>query len=179
MVTIGSQLDRRRQTVAEQWNLTNEVVLIAAGPPIPIPGRGDITYPFRAHSEYFYLTDRERPEGVLAFVPEEGWIDFVAPVTRDERLWEGATLETEANAVVSELGSWLQERNGRRIASLGASLPELAPDSDFTDEARRVLNRVRRQKDPVELDRMRAAERATSRGFCGHQLPPRSGKNGT
>ncbi|MDP9234702.1 MAG: aminopeptidase P family protein [Actinomycetota bacterium] len=174
MVTIGSQLDRRRQTVAEQWNLTNEVVLIAAGPPIPIPGRGDITYPFRAHSEYFYLTDRERPGGVLAFVPEEGWVDFVAPVTQDERLWEGAPLETEAGAVVSELGAWLQERSGRRIASLGAPLPDIAPDSDFTAEARRVLNRVRRQKDPVELERMRAAESATSGGFAaiGSLLEP-------
>jgi Xaa-Pro aminopeptidase len=165
-VTIGSQLDRRRRAVAGQWNLTNEVVLIAAGLPIPIPGRGDLTYPFRAHSEYFYLTDRERPGGVLAFVPEEGWIDFVAPVTRDERLWEGAPLETEASAVVSELGSWLQERSGHPIASLGAPLPEVVPDSDFTDEARRGLNRVRRQKDPVELERMRAAESATSKGFA-------------
>jgi Xaa-Pro aminopeptidase len=103
---------------------------------------------------------------VLAFVPEEGWIDFVSPVTRDERLWEGAQLETEATAVVSELGSWLQERSGRPIASLGAPLPDVVADSDITDEARRVLNRVRRQKDPVELERMRAAETATSRGFA-------------
>jgi hypothetical protein len=28
--------------------------------------------PLRAHSEYFYLTDRERPGGVLAFDGHEG-----------------------------------------------------------------------------------------------------------
>jgi hypothetical protein len=35
-------------------------VLIGAGNKIPVPGRGDRTYAFRAHSEYLYLTDRER-----------------------------------------------------------------------------------------------------------------------
>jgi hypothetical protein len=46
------------------WNLDGGVVLVAAGDEIPVPGRGDITYPFRAHSEYLYLADRERPGGV-------------------------------------------------------------------------------------------------------------------
>ena len=45
-----------------------------------------------------YLTDRERPAGVLAFDPHEGWVDFVAPVTRDERLWEGAAGELGGRA---------------------------------------------------------------------------------
>src|ERR671933_2081059 len=87
---IDAQLERRRRAAAERWELQNEVVLIAAGEPVPVPGRGDRTYPFRSHSEYLYLTDRERPDGVLAFDPQEGWVDFVVPVTRDERLWEGA-----------------------------------------------------------------------------------------
>jgi hypothetical protein len=47
-------------------------------------------YPFSAHSESPYLTDRERPGGVLAFDGQEGWVDFVTEVTRGERLWEGA-----------------------------------------------------------------------------------------
>jgi hypothetical protein len=41
------------------------------------------------------LTDRERPDGVLAFDPQEGWFDFVAPVTRDEQLWGGARANDE------------------------------------------------------------------------------------
>jgi hypothetical protein len=36
----------------ERWNLGAEGVVVAAGEPIPVPGRGDRTYPFRAHSEY-------------------------------------------------------------------------------------------------------------------------------
>jgi hypothetical protein len=91
MDEIGTQLARRRDAAARAWELGDELVLIAAGDPIPIPGRGDPTYPFKAHSEYLYLTDRNRPGGVLAFDPAEGWHDFVAPVTAEEMLWEGAS----------------------------------------------------------------------------------------
>src|SRR5512133_2077671 len=87
---VASQLDRRRRLLAAAWDLRDEIVLVGAGERIPVPGRGDRTYPFRAHSEYLYLTDRERPGGVLAFDSHDGWVDFVTPVTRDERLWEGA-----------------------------------------------------------------------------------------
>ena len=52
----------------------------------PVPGRHDRMYPFRAHSEYLYLTDRERPGGVLAFDPGEGWVEFVSPVSRGAAL---------------------------------------------------------------------------------------------
>src|SRR5579862_2798712 len=86
---IVKALERRRRTAAETWNLGDEVVLIGAGVPVPVPGRGDRIYPFRAHSEYLYLTDRERPGGVLAFDPQTGWSDFVVPVSREETVWEG------------------------------------------------------------------------------------------
>jgi hypothetical protein len=52
------------------WDLDDAFVLIGAGEPIPVPGRYDRTYPFRAHSEYLYLTDREGPGGLLAFAIE-------------------------------------------------------------------------------------------------------------
>ena len=81
---IVAQLTRRRAAAVDAWDLTDELVLVGAGGPIPVPGRYDLTYPFRAHSEYLYLTDRERPGGVLAFDPADGWTDFVAPVTREE-----------------------------------------------------------------------------------------------
>ena len=116
---VAAQLERRRRAVADAWDLGDEVVLVGAGEPVPVPGRRDRMYPFRSHSEYLYLTDRERPGGVLAFDPHEGWVDFVTPVTRDERLWEGATGEQEGRPA-SELEAWLDERRGRRIACLGA-----------------------------------------------------------
>ena len=135
-------------------------MLVEAGEEIPVPGRGDRTYPFRAHSEYLYLTDRERPGGVLAFDPGEGWVEFVAPVTAQELLWTG--LEGDREGVpegtrpLGELEAFVGARPVRR---LGAT-PE--PDVELRDE----LIRVRRPKDDVEVERMRVAAEATRAGFA-------------
>ena len=165
---IRQQLDRRRRAAAAAWNLTDEIVLIGAGEPLLVPGRDDRTYPFRSHSEYFYLTDRERPGGVLAFDPEEGWVEFVAPVTQKELLWSGTEgLEEgvpEGTCSRDDLPAWLEARRGRPCIMLGASLPEIASDARLDEELRYLLTGVRRAKDEVELARMRNAERATRAG---------------
>jgi Xaa-Pro aminopeptidase len=159
-------LERRRAAVVEAWDLSDEVVLVGAGERIFVPGRADLTYPFRAHTEYLYLTDRERPGGVLAFDPSEGWVDFVQPITREERLWEGAP-ESELEGVpVEQLQGWLAARSGRRVASLGVPVEGAESDAELVESTRAALSHVRRVKDDVELDRMRAAERATSAGFA-------------
>jgi Xaa-Pro aminopeptidase len=164
--TVQEQIDRRRRAVAEAWELRDEIVLVGAGEPLHLPGRADLTYRFRAHSEYLYLTDRERPGGVLAFDPAEGWVDFVEPVTRDERLWEGAGDQDGEGVPLSELSRWLEARKDRRTACLGAPLRGISSDPQLERSARAALNRVRRPKDELELSRMRAAERATSAGFA-------------
>ena len=164
---VQRQLDRRRSALADAWNLADEVVLIGAGSRVSMPGRYDRTYPFRAHLEYLYLTDRQRPGGVLAFDPKEGWVDFVTPVTREERLWEGAAEgDPSGTTPIDELTGWLSARNGRPVARLGAPF-EQAPANDdaLGEQLRRGLNHVRRAKDELEIERMRFAERATAAGF--------------
>jgi Xaa-Pro aminopeptidase len=159
MTDIAEQLERRRAAAADAWQVGDAVVLVAAGEEIPVPGRGDRTYPFRAHSEYLYLTDRERPGGILAFDPGEGWIEFVKPVTAEELLWTGLEGDREGvpegTRALDELEGWLR---GRPVRRLGA-----ADDAD--EELRNDLIRVRRPKDEVELERMRVAEEATRVGF--------------
>jgi Xaa-Pro aminopeptidase len=165
---VERQLARRRLALADAWDLTDEIVLVGAGSRITIPGRRDLTYPFHAHLEYLYLTDRERPGGVLVFDPDEGWNEFVVPITRAERLWEGAAeSEPAGTTAIDELPDWLAKRKGRRVALLGAPIDE-APDHDeaLSDELRRRLNHLRRAKDELELERMRHAERATAAGFA-------------
>jgi Xaa-Pro aminopeptidase len=153
-------LERRRAATAAAWSLDSGVVLVAAGDEIPVPGRGDRTYPFRAHSEYLYLTDRERPGGVLAYSPADGWIEFVAPVTADELLWTG--LEGDREGVpegtrpLGELEAWVGDRPVRHLGA--------AADPDV--ELRDALIQVRRPKDDVELERMRTAAEATRAGFA-------------
>jgi Xaa-Pro aminopeptidase len=163
---VRQQLERRRRAAAEAWDLRDEVVLIGAGMPIPVPGRADLTYPFRAHSEYLYLTDRERPGGVLAFDPSEGWVDFVAPVTRDEQLWEGAPADEVEGVPVEGLTAWLEARKGRAAACLGVPVSGIESTPALESSVQAALNHIRRQKDELELTRMRAAERATSGGFA-------------
>src|SRR5688500_13742953 len=86
---ISKAIERRRRALEAEWNGLDAVLLIGAGSPIPIPGRADRVYPFVAHSEYFYLTDRQSPGAVLAYDSEEGWREFVPVITADERLWSG------------------------------------------------------------------------------------------
>jgi Xaa-Pro aminopeptidase len=167
---VQDQLERRRRAVAERWNLDSEVVLIGAGAPLHVPGRADRTYPFRSHSEYLYFTDSERPGGVLAYDPQEGWVDFVSPVTNEERLWSGGGDASEDGGVpVTELSAWLEQRQGRRIAVLGAPVDGAQSDAELEPALRYALNDVRRRKDEHELERMRAAERATAAGFAAIQ----------
>ncbi len=152
-------LERRRAAAAAAWNLDTGVVLVAAGDEVPVPGRGDPTYPFRAHSEYLYLADGERPGSVLAYAPSDGWVEFLKPVTAEEMLWTG--LEDDREGVpegtrsLGELAAWI---DGRPVRWLGA-----AADADV--ELRDALIHVRRPKDEVELERMRIAAAATRTGF--------------
>ena len=163
---VITQLERRRRAAAEAWSLeSGQAVVIGAGTPVRVPGRADRTYRFYAHSEYLYLTDRERPGAVLAFDPGDGWSDFVPPTTVQELLWEGAPA-AEPGLSIDDLPSWLEARTGARIANLGAPVPGVESDADLAADVRYALNRIRRVKDEVEIERMRQAERATKAGFA-------------
>lgn len=154
------QLERRRRAAAEAWSLEGgQAVVIGAGTPLAVPGRGDRTYRFYAHSEYLYLTDRERSGAVLAFDPADGWFDFVPDPTAQELLWSGASA-AEPGISSGELPAWLEARRGARIANLGAPVRGVESDADLE------LNRIRRVKDELEIGRMRQAERATRAGFA-------------
>lgn len=162
---VAQAIARRRRAVEAQWRVLDAVVVIGAGAPIPIPGRADRVYPFFAHSEYFYLTDRQRAGAVLAYDPQEGWTEFVPVAGADERLWSGATGDEEGTPV-STLGPWLEKRRGRLVAQLGAPVPEAPSNPDIVAELRAALDSVRRIKDNVELARMRVASDATRAGFA-------------
>jgi Xaa-Pro aminopeptidase len=103
---------------------------------------------------------------VLAFDPAEGWIDFVAPVTLEERLWSGAPAGELDGVPATELERWLAAKSGRPLACLGAQYKGVPDNSELVTELRFGLNEVRRPKDAVEFERMRAAQRATSKAFA-------------
>ncbi len=163
---VERQLERRRAEVGARWQELGAVVLIGAGDLIFRPGRDDTAYPFESHSEYFYLTDRNVPAGVLAFDPADGWTDFQAPITVDDRLWSGATEDDTEGLTTGQLGQWLEARSGARLAWLGTPPAGATPDAELVQELRFGLGDVRRAKDAVELERMRAAQQATRAAFA-------------
>jgi Xaa-Pro aminopeptidase len=161
---IRRAIERRRRALEAEWSGLDTVVLIGAGDPIPIPGRADRVYPFVAHSEYFYLTDRQRPGAVLVYDAQEGWHEFVPVISAEERLWSG-DLSDERGRPASELAPWLEKRRGR-VAQLGAPIANMRSDAAIAGELRTRMDRVRRRKDDIELARMRLAADATRAGFA-------------
>jgi Xaa-Pro aminopeptidase len=161
VITIDEALERRRAAAAAAWDLSDEVVVVGAGEPIGLPGRFDPTYPFMAHTEYFYLTDRNLPSGVLGFDPQAGWVDFVAPITEADRLWSGAPAEDPEGPTTDEFAAWMEKRAGRPVAALGGNVPGVRADAELTERLHNALNAVRRPKDELELERLRVAN-ATS-----------------
>jgi len=159
-------LDARRRRAAEALGLRDEILLIAAGEPVGIPGGMDQTYPFVSHAEYFWLTDREEPGAVLAYDPKDGWVDFVPEVTERERIWEGRDDNEPGTVPTRDLPGWLAARRGRAIVPLGCELPGVRGDAIRTAEARERFTHARRPKDEAEIARMREAIRATEAGYA-------------
>jgi Xaa-Pro aminopeptidase len=162
------QLAQRRARIAKAIGLRDEIVLIGAGEPIPLPEGSDQTYPFRAHSEYYYLTGINSPGGVLAFDPRQrasnNWISFVPDVTEAEKMWEGKT--EVVGTPLSHLGAWLGSRRGRPIINLGAPLRGVHSDESDIARVREQFTHVRRAKDATEISLLRQAAVATAAGFC-------------
>jgi hypothetical protein len=157
-------LDRRRRAAAAAWNLTNEIVLVGAGEPIPKPGGADQCYPYLPHNEYLWLADRRRPGSVLAFDPKDGWTDFVPPIAQAERVWEGGGEDEGVPA--DGLPAWLGKRKGRPLAVLGCPVPGVTDDPALRETVREGLSAARRPKDEVELKLMRRAIDATVKAFA-------------
>src|ERR1041385_259141 len=146
-------LSERQGRIADALQLTDEMLLVGAGEPVPLPAGTDQTYPFRAHTEYFYLTGLDSPGGVIAFDPKDPaskrWVSFVPDVTEAERTWEGR--EQTAGETLAALDAWLTSRRGRTIINLGAPLRGMRPDEAGIGHAREQFSHARRPKDKTEL----------------------------
>jgi len=160
-------LEERRDQVAQALHLSDEIVLVGAGPYLSIPGGADQTYPYHAHNEYFYLADRDRPGAVAAFDPREGWVDFIPEVTEKEKVWVGD--QPSEGTPLTELEPWLEARRGRPVVQLGTPVllpPGVFGDAEKSEHLRERLLHARRPKDDNELDRMRRAAAASAAGFA-------------
>jgi Xaa-Pro aminopeptidase len=162
---MNQSISERRARVAAALQLGDAILLVGAGDPVPLPEGTDQTYPFRAHAEYYYLTQQECAGGVVAFDPrDQDWISFVPEVTEGERVWEGR--QQAPGALLAGLEPWLAQRAGRPLVMLGAPRPNLVADGKLTAPNRELLRHARRPKDASELSLIRRAAAASAAGYA-------------
>ena len=160
-------LTARRTRVAANLPLDDALLIVGAGRPVALPEISDQTYPFRSHAEYFYLTELECTDGIIAYDPRNSeWASFVPAVTQSERVWEGSS-QLEGRPL-ADFASWLAVRSGRPVAQLGAPRPDIALDAELNKRIREYFHHARRAKDQHELELLRAACSATASGY--HKL---------
>ncbi len=151
---------KRRTAVALSSVLKDEdTVLVYSGTPVQKPGGHDQTYPFLPHPDYFWITGSRRAYGVSAFTRTDGWIDFVLPVTREEKIWEGGA-EVPPGRDLGEYSSWMEKRNSSRTFNL-----TFEGDSDEWHQIKETYNRERRKKDAEEADLVRRLAGIANTGY--------------
>jgi len=166
-MVMADLLSQRRARVAAALGLTDEILLVASGEPIPLPENTDQTYPFISHAEYAYLSANDGPGGIVAYDPREpassAWVDFVPEITEGERIWEGRSQAT--GRLLGEFDAWLAARAGRPVVALGELVRGVISAQPQTLRSRQLLTHARRPKDAGELELMRRAAAATAAGY--------------
>ena len=156
----------RRARIATQLGLTDEILLVGAGQPIPKPEISDALLPFIAHQEYYYLTGlADATGGIIAYdARSREWTSFVPEITELERIWEGR--EQMPGEPLSRFPSWLAARAGRTVIMLGAPVPGVIADVARTTAVREAYKHARRPKEAGEIDLMRRCAAATAAGYA-------------
>lgn len=146
----------------------DDVVLVFAGTPVQKPGGHDQTYSFLPHPDYFWLTGSRRPAGVSCFTKAEGWIDFMVPVGRDEKIWEGGN-EVVTGKDIAGFSSWLAQHNKGKVFLIGQfygheKLSSASPEARA--ELQEVFSEVRRVKDRSEIELITNIALMASHGYA-------------
>lgn len=155
MLFNESTIRERKSRAANALNKIigdEDVVLVHAGHPIQKPGGHDQTYDYLPHPDYFWLTGFRRVGGISAYSKKDGWVDFVQPVTRDEKVWEGGG-ESLPGQDLAGFSRWFESHKFRNTFYLGQV--QAALNNDPEKDKLGVLeafNEVRRIKDPSEVE---------------------------
>ena len=159
----------RRARIARALGLTDEVLLIGAGQPVPKPEISDALLPFIAHQEYYFLTGHaDALGGILAYDPHgDQWVSFVPEVTELDRVWEGR--EQLPGELLAKFPAWFSARRGRPVVRLGAPISGIPFDDGRTKEVRELYKHARRPKEPAEVELMQRCAVATAAGYAAIQ----------
>lgn len=156
MLFSDAALSLRKSKVAQALNQIlkpNEILLVFCGDPIQKPGGHDQNYDFLPHPDYYWLTGSRRPHGISAYTIDSGWLDFVLPITKEEKIWEGGGFAIPGKDIKT-FDSWIASHKGARVITIGQthSHAHLNNVSDI-DRAviQEIYNEVRRAKDAEEV----------------------------
>lgn len=155
MLFNESTIKERKSRAANALNKIigdEDVVLVHAGHPIQKPGGHDQTYDYLPHPDYFWLTGFRRVGGISAYSKKDGWVDFVQPVTRDEKVWEGGG-ESLPGQDLAGFSRWLESHKFRNSFTLG-QIPSSLNHDPSGDKlgVLEAFNEVRRIKDSSEVE---------------------------
>jgi Xaa-Pro aminopeptidase len=168
MIFPDTVIQERKNRVAKALNTilsSDDVVLVHAGLPLHKPGGHDQTYPYLPHPDYFWLTGHRRAGGISAYSKSEGWIDFVEPVTRDEKVWEGGG-ETLPGKDLKSFQNWLTSKKFNRTFTLGQHQDSISVDpSRDTEGVLEFYNEVRRVKDAHEIELIKKIAGISHKGY--------------
>lgn len=159
MIFSDSTIAARKQKTAEvlaRVLKNDEVLLVHAGAPIQKPGGHDQTYPFLPHPDYFWLTGSRRPNGVSVFSLQDGWIDFVQPITREEKIWEGGG-HVISGRDIKDLPHYIANRKTHHMGQTSSPLASLEIQEAFLE--------VRRVKDAAEIALVIDVANIANRGY--------------
>jgi len=165
--SLINERKKRTSLALEAVLKPGDVVLVHCGEPIQKPGGHDQTYPFLPHPDYLWLTGSRRPFGISAFSKEDGWIDFVKPVSRDEKIWEGGA-EVIPGESIDQLETWMTKKAPARVFSLGQQgkfdwRKNVVEDEGY--EVQEAFNEVRRIKDQAEAELVRRLASLANAGY--------------
>lgn len=156
----------RRARVAPALQLTDEVLVVGAGGPVPKPELSEQHLPFVAHQEYYYLTGHvDAPGAILAHDPRTGeWASFVPTITELDRVWDGRVqLPGEP---IEHFPAWLARRPDRPIVALGAPVLGVTADAARSAEVRERFKHARRVKEPAEIALLQRGAAITAAGYA-------------
>lgn len=112
---------------------------------------GDATYPYRQHSDFYYLTGFEEPEAIAIFLPKnkEGeFILFNRAKNRSEEIWEG--LRAGQEGAVKQFGADLsfpihefESRLSKLIAGREKIFHTLGHHPSFDEKLIQAIDKVR------------------------------------
>lgn len=172
MIFSEKTIAQRRSRLEPEWKrlLTpQDCVLVFCGKPVTKPGGLDQTYPFLPHPSYYWLSGYRRSHGVVFYSTELGWKDFILPVTKDERIWEGMEPFTFNGFDISTLPAFLKQHKFKNIIGIGQAADhfeiELTQTSTLSFSLKEKFDQCRRIKDADEVKLVRELADIANKGY--------------